>query len=198
MKKIFITGANGNIGEAIKKKFLENNFYVVAPTRQELNLEDIDSISNFFKKNDKDYYAVIHSAGFNNPKLLNEITIEDIEKTTKINYYSFIEIVKAISETMQKKKEGRILAISSLYGTISRCGRLAYTTSKHALNGAMKTFACELGEYNILVNSLSPGFVDTQMTRKNNSSEKIEQLKQKIPLKRLATVDDIANTAYYF
>lgn len=197
MKKIFLTGANGNIGNAIKTKFIKKGFSVIAPTRQELNLENIDEISKYFKINDKDFYAFIHCAGFNNPKPLKDITFNDIEKTAKINYISFIEIVKELSKVMKTNKNGKILAISSLYGTISRCERLAYTTSKHALNGAMKTFACELGEYNILVNSLSPGFVDTQMTRKNNSIEKIEQLRRKIPLKRLATVEDIANTAFY-
>ena len=56
---------------------------------------------------------------------------------------------------MKKNKRGHILGISSLYGTITRKGRLAYTASKHALNGIAKTFACELGQYNILVNTLA-------------------------------------------
>lgn len=98
---------------------------------------------------------------------------------------------------MKEKRQGHILAISSLYGTISRRGRLAYAASKHALNGIVKTLACELGEYNILVNSLSPGFVDTVMTRKNNSKEQIDAITGKIPLGRLADVNDIANIAYF-
>ena len=196
-KKAFITGANGDIGSAIKYQFIKNGYSVASPRSRELNLENLKSISDYFSKIGNDFSVIVHCAGFNNPKSLAETEIYDIEKTANINYISFIEIVKNISPFMKQQQYGKILAISSLYGTIARSGRLAYVTSKHALNGAVKTFTCELGGYNILVNSLSPGFVDTKMTRKNNSEEKIEQLRKKIPLKRLATVDDIAKTAFY-
>lgn len=197
MKKVFLTGANGNIGSAIKDFFETQGYEVLAPTRDELNLEDLSAVKKYFEKNKLDVDVIIHSAGFNSPKIVEDLTTEDVEKTARINYMSFFEIVKALSPSMKKKKNGHILAISSLYGTIARSGRLAYTASKHALNGVVQTLACEFGEYNILVNALSPGFVDTQMTRKNNSPEKIELMKKKIPLKRLATVDDIAKTAFY-
>ena len=197
MKKVFITGANGDIGNAIKSHFIKEGYYVTAPSSKELNLENLKDISKYFEEVGRDFSVIVHCAGFNDPKLITDLTMSDLEKTSKINYLSFIEIVKNISPFMKEQKYGKILAISSLYGTIARSGRLAYVTSKHALNGAVKTFTCELGEYNILVNSLSPGFVDTKMTRKNNSEEKIEQLRKKIPLKRLATIDDIAKTAFY-
>ena len=197
MKKLFLTGASGDIGTAVKKKFEENNFQVIAPGRDELDLENISAISGYFRQNKHEADAVIHCAGFNNPKMSDLLTIEDIEKTARINYISFVEMVRRLVPPMKAKKKGHILAISSLYGSISRSGRLAYTASKHALNGVVKTLSCELGEYNILVNALSPGFVDTKMTRKNNTPEKIAVLKNKIPVKRLAAPEDIANTAFY-
>ncbi|MBS4760017.1 MAG: SDR family oxidoreductase [Clostridium sp.] len=197
MKKVFLTGANGDIGSAIKDIFELNGFSVSAPTRQELNLENLDEVKAYFENHDCDFDVVIHCAGFNNPKMLEDLTFYDIEKTAKINYMSFFEIVKAIAPNMKSNESGHILGISSLYGSISRGGRLAYTASKHALNGVVKTLACELGEYNILVNTLSPGFVDTKMTRKNNSDEKIALMEKKIPMKRLAMPVDIANVAYF-
>lgn len=197
MKKIFLTGANGDIGKAIKEIFINNNFEVIAPLRQDLDLEALETIQKFFQKNSVNADVIIHCAGFNSPKILEDLNYEDIEKTAKINYMSFVEIVKYLTPYMKNNKKGHILAISSLYGTIARSGRLPYVASKHALNGAVKTLACELGEDNILVNSLSPGFVETQMTRRNNSLEKIELLRKKIPLKRLATANDIAKTAFY-
>lgn len=197
MRKVFITGASGDIGLAIKNKFLDSNNEVVAPTHEELDLQRTDSINNYFKSSSKDFDVIVYCAGFNAPKTIEELLIDDIEKTYKINALAFFEIAKILSPYMKHNKQGHILAISSLYGTISRTGRLAYTASKHSLNGMMKTLACELGKYNILVNTLSPGFVDTKMTRKNNSFEQIENLRKKIPLKRLATTNDIAETAYY-
>lgn len=196
MSNVFITGANGDIGRAIKDKFISNGYNVTAPTRQELNLENIGAIAEYFKNNNK-FDIIIHCAGYNNPKKIEEISYDDILRTANINYISFVEIIKSICPYMKQQKNGRILGISSLYGTISRAERLPYATSKHALNGTVRTLACEFGKYNILVNALSPGFVNTQMTRKNNSVEKIEQIANKIPLKRLANVEEIANVAYF-
>jgi len=197
MKKVFLTGGNGDIGSSIKEIFIKNGFNVTAPTSKELNLENLDEIRKYFKDKDIDFDIIVHCAGFNNPKNIENLSVEDIEKTAKINYISFFELVKELSPAMKGKMTGKIVAISSLYGTITRSGRLAYTTSKHALNGCVKTLACELGKYNILVNSVSPGFVDTKMTRKNNSQEKIDLLCKKIPVKRLAKPEDIANTVYF-
>ena len=197
MKKLFVTGGRGDIGSAIKDIFIKNNYEVIAPTSKELDLENIQEIEQYFQKINKTFDAFIHCAGFNIPKSIEELTIEDIEKTAKINYLSFFQIAKILSNSMKEKKSGKIVAITSLYSTISRSGRLAYTSSKHALSGCVKTLCCELAKYNILVNSVSPGFVDTKMTRKNNSKEKIELLTKKIPMKRLALPLDIAKTVYY-
>lgn len=197
MKNVFLTGASGDIGAAIKSIFEKNGYAVTAPSRQELNLEDINHIRDYFKDKSLHFDVIIHCAGFNDPKKTDTLTFEEVEKTAKINYMSFFEIVKILSPYMKETKKGHILAISSIYGISGRSGRLAYATSKHALNGAVKTFACEFGEYNILVNALSPGYVNTKMTSKNNSQETIALLVSKIPLNRLAEPEDIANTAFY-
>ncbi len=105
--------------------------------------------------------------------------------------------MKFLLPYMCKNKYGRVLAISSLYGSVARSGRLAYVSSKHALEGVIKTYACEFGKKNILFNCLSPGFVNTKMTRKNNSKVTIKKIISRIPLNRLARTIDIAQTAYY-
>lgn len=197
MKKLFLTGGRGNIGEAIKEKFEQNGYVVTALASSELDLSDTEHIKEYLCKINAEADVVIHCAGYNNPKPIEDITLEELKKTADINYVSFIEIVKFFVPKMKEKNYGHILGISSLYGTITRKERLPYTASKHALNGVVKTMACEFGKYNILVNSLSPGFVDTKMTRKNNSEAQIKIMESKIPLGRLADVEDIAKTAYY-
>ncbi|MGB2578774.1 3-oxoacyl-[acyl-carrier protein] reductase [Elusimicrobium simillimum] len=197
MKTVFLTGGRGDIGAAIKAQFEAAGYTVLAPSSAELNLEDLEGVTKYFTQNTIEADIFVHCAGFNTPKEVSDVTAGDMLKTAKINYISFVEIVKALAPYMSAKKYGRILAISSLYGTISRSGRLPYSTSKHALNGAVRTLSCELAPHNILVNALSPGFVDTVMTRKNNTPERIAQLTKKIPLGRMASVEDIANTAFY-
>ena len=179
-----ITGGNGEIGQAIISKFKEDH-QIIYPTRQEMDLEDIHSINTYLNTLKCNIDIFIHCAGFNEPKLISNVLIEDLNKTLNIVINSKI------------KTNGYILAISSIYGLFSRKGRFSYASSKHCLNGMIKTLAIDLGRLNIKVNAVSPGFVDTRLTRNNNSLEKIQSFKQKIPLGRLANTDDIAEVAYF-
>jgi len=197
MQSLFITGGGGDIGGAIKEYFAGNDFKVLCPTKQELNLEHCRGIDEYISKEAVDCDVFIHCAGFNEPKELGKIMIDDMIKTMNINCISFIEIARLLACKMKVKKYGRILAISSLYGRFARTGRMSYTASKHALNGAVKTIACEYGRDNVLANSLSPGFIDTRMTRKNNTREMIGEFEQKIPLRRLGTPLEVAKLAFF-
>ena len=92
------------------------------------------------------------------------------------------------------KKENKIInvvAISSLYGFTARKMRLPYVASKHALEGIVKSISIDLSP-NILINSIRPGFVDTPMTRENNSEDKIKQIINKIPSGGLVDGSQIA------
>lgn len=195
MKKVFITGGNGDIGSSIVKIFKNNGYEVISPSSKELDLRDSKLISEYFNYNN-DFDIFIHCAGINNPLLIEYLDFNNIKETMQVNTFSFYEILKKIIP-YQKNNGGYILAISSLYGHISRAGRAAYTMSKHALIGLIKTASIELGQYNIKVNAISPGFVDTSLTRKNNADEKIKIMQENIPLNRLANPIDIANAAYF-
>lgn len=197
MTTVFLTGARGGIGAAIYKKFVQSGCDVVAPSSSDLNLADSKAIKEFFSNDLNSYDVLVHCAGVNNPKPFFELTEHDMLYTASINNLSFFHLVQKIAPRMIKKKKGHILAISSLYGSIARKERLPYVASKHALNGSVQTLACELAEGNILVNTLSPGFVDTVMTRKNNSSARIAEIVAKIPAKRMASPEEIANIAYF-
>ena len=86
---------------------------------------------------------------------------------------------------------GRIVNISSIWSLVSKPGRLSYSVSKDGLNGFTRALAVEVAQYNILVNTIAPGFVNTDLTRQNNSPEDIEEICKKIPLGRLAEPDEI-------
>jgi len=197
MSKVLLIGGSGDIGDAIANKFKKNGSQIIMPTRKEMDLEDRGSIERFFENKKLNIDVLIHSAGFNDPKSIEELSDEDIDKTYEINVISFYKIIKQVLPVFKKKKNGYILAISSLYSFLARSKRLAYVMSKHSLNGLIKTLAIELGPYNIMINALSPGFVNTKMTRKNNDPKTIRSFKEKIPLGHLASPVDIANVAYF-
>lgn len=196
MRTLLITGSNGEIGQAILQKFKQDH-HLINPTRIQMDLEKMDSIDAYLDELHSDIDIFIHCAGINEPKEISNILLEDLNKTLNINTISFFKIVNYLVKYSKLKSNAYILAISSIYGFISRKKRFSYSSSKHCLNGMIKTFAIELGEKNIKVNSIAPGFVDTKLTRTNNSLEKINSFINKIPLGRLANSDDIAEVAYF-
>lgn len=194
--RVFITGAGGGIGGAIKDLYIEKGHDVIAPRSFELDLSDINTVKKWFSENEANFDAIIHCAGFNQPMDLIDMSYELYQKTHNVNVASLIEIIKA-NDNYFKKNGGFVVGIASLYASITREKRTAYTTSKHALVGLIKTLALEYGKYNVLCNTVSPGFVDTLMFQTNNSLEKRNELAQKTALNRLAKPQDIANMVYF-
>lgn len=196
MKTLFITGGNGDIGRAISDKFSHAGYEVIAPGSALLNLVSLDDVDDFISTLPA-VDAFIHCAGINQPKPFTEIEFIDLEKTLTINAFAFYKIIQTLIKERKLCEGGHVLAISSIYGEVSRKGRFSYTAAKSCLNGMVKNCALELGPQRIKVNGLSPGFVDTSLTRKNNSQEVIDNLINCIPLRHLARVEDIAKIAYF-
>lgn len=191
IKNILVTGGNGEIGRAIIDILDENGYNIIAPSSQLLDCSSILSITDYFKNFPvKSFYGYIHCAGINNPKSIEEITEESFNQSLMINMTSIIFICKEINKKLENG--GKVVFISSIYGSISRLGRLEYATSKHAIHGIVKSLALELASRNILVNSVSPGFIETSLTYKNNSPSLIDKIVNDIPLKRMGQPKEIA------
>ena len=197
MKRLFLTGGNGGIGSAIKEKFSENGYEVVAPDSRELDLSNPVNTDEYFKKVPAAFDVIIHCAGYNRPLDISDISEQEYSKTQNINLNSFVRIVQHNIPYFEKAGGGHVLGIASLYGEISREKRLSYAVSKHGLIGAVQTMALELGAYRVCCNSLSPGFVDTPLTRQNLTPENISLIASKIPMGGLTTPREIANTAFF-
>ena len=184
---IFLTGGNGEIGSIMVDVLKKANIEVISPSSTELNLN---------KEFDVTYYpevdGFIHCAGVNNLKSHDSIVLDELYNVFKINTVSFIELCSQL----KFKTGSNIIAIGSLYATTTKENRIQYTTSKHALLGAVKTIALEKSVHNIKVNMISPGFVNTSLTRQNNSQERITYLDENIPL-GLTNPLEIANFCLY-
>lgn len=195
--RVFLTGGNGNIGSAIKEKFIDRGDEVVAPSSRELDLSDQAAIGCYFAEHGIDFDIIVHCAGYNPIASIEELSLEEFNKAQAVNTTALLTIVKNVLPYFKQRRQGYVIGIASLYASTGRSERAAYTSSKHALCGLIKTLAIELGQYHVLCNSVSPGYVDTQMFRGRNSPDKIAEIEAKIPLGRLAKPEDIAETVSY-
>lgn len=195
--KALITGASRGIGQAIADLFSKNNIEVIAPTRQELDLSSRKSIYSFAESLKSPVDILINNAGINKLAFFEEITDDDLDETVQVNLTSQILLTKLLIPSMKNQKYGRIVNISSIWGKFSKPQRLMYSASKAGLNGFTVAAAVELAPYNILVNSVAPGFINTELTRKNNSPEELERISAGIPLQRLAEPEEIAELVYF-
>ena len=146
----------------------------------------------FFKKIENiTFDVVVNNAGINIIDEIYNIKDQDIEKIIRINLTIPAQIIKLTSRRMIKRRKGKIINISSIFGSISKSKRASYSSSKSGLIGLTKASALDLAKYNILVNSVSPGFIDTKLTKKILGKNLMKKIKNQIPLKKIAKPDEI-------
>lgn len=184
--RVIVTGSSGGIGSKICKYLKSKSIELI-----ELNSSTIDFL-NDFELNYDNISGLIHCAGVNKINSYINTSDEDLVDMFNINTISFIRLCKKI----KFNRNSKIIAIGSLYASETKHGRLAYTISKHGLYGAVKNLAIEMSVNKCTVNMVSPGFVDTELTRKNNSFERISELEKNIPL-GLTDADQIAKICSY-
>lgn len=187
--RVFLTGGSRGIGFAIKTLFENKGHEVYAPTKDELNLLDAPYIENPI------YDIVINNAGINIVSELIESNLQE-ERIMKLNYFSPLYIIKQCLPHMIEHKYGRIINIGSIWTKLSKSGRSNYTASKCALDSLARSITSEYGKYNILCNTVSPGFIATDMTYKNNTEEELKIIESNIPVGRLGIPDEIAKLVY--
>jgi len=192
MKTIFLTGSSGGLGSSIYDRFKEE-FNIIAPTRAELDLSNPISIENYFEKNNfQNIDILINNAGVNQLNNFIDITHEELLNTFNINTFSPLFISQEIIKRFfLQNKGGQIINIGTFWLSKTRAYRTTYGMSKAALEYLTKSIAIEFGEKNIMCNCISPGFIDTKLTRQNNSESDINTIAHNIPLKRLAQTNEI-------
>jgi 3-oxoacyl-[acyl-carrier protein] reductase len=196
MKKVLLTGGSRGIGKAIFE-LIKDEYDITAPTSKELDLSNLKSIENYFKKNKLSFDILINNAGINIIKEINSILDEDIEKITTINLIAPLKLIQYVSKNMKKNNFGKIVNISSIWGIRSKEKRTLYSGTKFGLIGQTKALSRELGKYNILINAICPGFTATDLTMQSLTKEELKNIQEQIPLKRLAEPQEIAKSVKF-
>ena len=198
MRKVLITGASRGIGAATAEIFRTHGYEVSAPSHQELDLADEESIERFIRLHqDVTYDIIINNAGINDINEIENITDREIEDMIAINLIAPIKLIRGFVGNMKRAQYGRIVNIGSIWGVVSKEGRCVYSATKNGIHGVTNTLAVELAKYNILVNTVCPGFTLTELTKKNNTEEEIKRISDEIPVGRMADPKEIAQVIYF-
>ena len=134
---------------------------------------------------------LVNNAGITRDTLLMRMKYEDWEAVLGTNLTGAFRVCRALVPAMVRGKYGRIVNVSSVVGAMGNAGQVNYAASKAGIEGFTRSLARELASRNITVNCVSPGFIDTDMTRELGDSVR-EGLRSQIPMKRLGTSEDVA------
>jgi 3-oxoacyl-[acyl-carrier protein] reductase len=193
-KTALITGASRGIGAAIAAEFHRCGIRVIAPTREELDLADPHSINRFVgdRADAVQVDILVNNAGINFINEFESIPEADWNTTLQVNLSAPFRLIQGVAPYMKAQRWGRIVNLSSMFGVITREKRAVYSATKSALLGLTRTLAVELAPFNVLVNALGPGYVETELTRQNNPPEELARLAEVVPMRRLAQPAEMA------
>ena len=196
-KTALITGASKGIGKAIANTFKKNGIQCILPSHDEMNLSDPSSIRDYIASLKVKIDIIVNNAGINIIAEHEFIDNKLFDEMLQVNLKAPLQIVQGLSSQMKQNYYGRIVNISSIWSQISKEGRLAYSSAKAGINGMTRALALELAAYNVLVNAVAPGYVNTDLTKQNNSIEQITSIAANIPMLRMAEPEEIAELVYF-
>jgi len=207
-----VTGASRGIGAAIADKLAGDGARVfgtatTAPGAESINAREVNGLSGLvLNVNDvNDIGSVlaeissqasaptilVNNAGITRDQLLMRMSEDDWESVMDTNLRSVYRLCKACLRGMMKARQGRIISISSVVGSMGNAGQANYAAAKAGMMGFTRSLAREVGSRGITVNVVAPGFIDTDMTRELNEAQR-EAMLRDIPLNRLGEASEIA------
>ena len=205
-KKVFVTGASRGIGHAIARAFREEGADVVGShtgTNKETSdvcqewvtsdfsdIQKIKKCADYVRNLEPD--ILVNSVGVNKIAPFVDINPDDFLSIQQVNVFAPFMLCQGAIPAMKKRKWGRIVNISSIWGKISKEQRASYSASKFALDGLTLALAAEHSADGIIANSISPGFIDTELTRRILDEEEMQTLALSVPARRVGQADEIA------
>ncbi len=220
-KVVFVTGGSRGIGKAISLKYAENGYNVVinyVSTNTDIEklekefkekgaeslilkadvskVEEVENVVNKAIDRFGKIDVLVNNAGVTKDGLLLRMKEEDFDKVIEINLKGTFITTKSVLPYMMKKRDGKIINLSSVVGVTGNAGQCNYSASKAGIIGFTKSAAKELASRNIRVNAVAPGFIDTDMTSVLGEDIK-ENINSQIPMRRMGISREIANVVYF-
>lgn len=220
LKVALVTGASRGIGRAIAEALAGDGFAVIGTATSSagaeqitarfveknfvgqgmvLNVNDAASISLILKEVEENFGAptvLVNNAGITKDNILLRMKEDEWSDVVNTNLNAVFRLSKACVRAMTKAKWGRIVNISSVVGSMGNSGQSNYSATKAGVEGFSRALAKELGSRNITVNTVAPGFIDTDMTKNLPVASKDAMLSQ-IPLARLGEPSEIADVVSF-
>jgi 3-oxoacyl-[acyl-carrier protein] reductase len=214
LKTVIVTGASGGLGVETVRELLITGYKVIGVSRRPRNFEvvnennyihltcDLSRIENLvplvgeIKKHTKVIYGLVNNAAIGKDGILPTIHNSDIEYQIALNLTSPIILTKYISREMLQHRQGRIVNISSIVANSGYRGLSVYAATKGGLEGFSRSLSRELGSYEINVNCVAPGFMETEMTA-SLSNENLDRIRNRSALKRFPTVIEVTSAVKY-
>jgi 3-oxoacyl-[acyl-carrier protein] reductase len=160
-------------------------------------VEGVDKVYDTIKKDyDGQIDVLVNNAGIALDNPIFSASLDEFQRTMDLNMRGTWYMIKRMARFMIRKKAGRIINISSVIGSVPNPTQSIYGMTKAAIDNLTKVAAIELAQYNILVNSVAPGFIDTEMTKKIPENLQQEILK-KIPLGRMGSPEEIGEVVKF-
>jgi 3-oxoacyl-[acyl-carrier protein] reductase len=215
---VIISGGSRGLGKSLVEALIEQGCRVATFSRSESEFtremgqrcraqfrhESIDAcdgaaVKDFVKRVRRDFGRIdglVNNAGVNADQLISMVTDDEIDRMLNVNLKSAIGLTRDVSRVMIPQRSGSIVTISSVIGLRGYKGSAVYAATKAALDGMTRAVARELGPRGIRVNSIAPGFLETDMTTDIAPAQK-EKIIRRTPLNRLGNASEIAGLAVF-
>lgn len=222
MRNVIVTGGSRGLGLGIARKLAAAGYHAIAVARKEnsqltsvmreaeranpgsfdfvaFDLAEVEGITNLVKtlrKNFGPIYGLVNNAGMSFHGVLALMPNSQIEQLVRVNTLSPIILTKYVVRSMMADGGGRIVNIASITGFAGHSGLSVYAATKASIIGFTRSLAREVGRMGVNVNSVAPGFVDTDMTQTLTDKQR-QQITRRSALRRLTDVDDVANAVEF-
>ncbi|MGY2573433.1 3-oxoacyl-ACP reductase FabG [Vibrio sp. C8] len=216
-KVALVTGASRGIGKAIAELFVERGATVIGTATSEsgaqaisaylgdngkglaLNVTDAESVETVLKAINDEFGAIdilVNNAGITRDNLLMRMKDDEWSDILDTNLTSIFRMSKAVLRGMMKKRNGRIINVGSVVGTMGNAGQANYAAAKAGVIGFTKSMAREVASRGVTVNTVAPGFIETDMTKALNDEQRAATLAQ-VPAGRLGDPREIASAVAF-